>query len=459
MSGLFPECDRSRFPALSGRVPSRSARIVICGRPCSSTSSRVSQCMCWNRGAFWACTWARNGGNLWHGRSETASRMRGRADGADAPVSRGHREPRTQPETRLGLVDPDGADDVVGRDPQHRQGDKRDGDNRRWRRDRRLNRLCSSQKICRLQRRSSFSLQAQRREFHPELAGLERANGSKIMREPPFVGGERRAGAAFAAAALMSGGVQDGSRRASRRAGLECVHEGGVGPDGFRAACPRSARRARRRDRRQVRSSRSQILGWRRAKYVRLQGCKWKPGPGRRPGPPRRRREVALDRNRGLARHEAAAQLRGHGLEVHAEVSTRRVAGVEPGVVVRRLALGLDRQVDGGFDAPRTRRGWRHRDRGRWGAGSEHHVLHAVELDRGHARRRRAEQGSCARPSVPPRATGRWRRTGRFSCGSDSGCRSAGPWSPGRRVRAARDIRIRDAVVGRQVVERGVAGS
>ncbi len=70
-------------------------------------------------------------------------------------------------------------------------------------------------------------------------------------------------------------------------------------------------------------------------------------------------------------------------------------------------------------------------------AGGHHHVLDAIEFDRrardfGKLSGRLALDG----PALP-QATGRWRRTGRSSCGSDSGCRSAGPWLRERRGRAA----------------------
>ena len=40
--------------------------------------------------------------------------------------SRADREPRTAPQARLILVNANGADDLVGRDPEHGQGDDRD---------------------------------------------------------------------------------------------------------------------------------------------------------------------------------------------------------------------------------------------------------------------------------------------------------------------------------------------
>src|ERR1700733_281335 len=50
----------------------------------------------------------------------------GRANCADAPVLAGHREPRPAPQARLVLVNAHRADDLVGRDPEHRQGHERD---------------------------------------------------------------------------------------------------------------------------------------------------------------------------------------------------------------------------------------------------------------------------------------------------------------------------------------------
>ena len=60
--------------------------------------------------------------------------------------------------------------------------------------------------------------------------------------------------------------------------------------------------------------------------------------------------EVTLDRNLGLARHEFAPQFGRYDLEMHAEtVDAGAGETFEPGVVVGRLALRLDREIDGGF--------------------------------------------------------------------------------------------------------------
>ena len=90
---------------------------------------------------------------------------------------------------------------------------------------------------------------------------------------------------------------------------------------------------------------------------------------------------VALERHRGLAGHDAGADGGRHGLEMHPErVDAGGLHAVEPAVVVGRLALALDRQVDRGLD----REGALAEHRGaavgrRRRAGRHHHVLYAVE--------------------------------------------------------------------------------
>ena len=65
--------------------------------------------------------------------------------------------------------------------------------------------------------------------------------------------------------------------------------------------------------------------------------------------------EIPLDADLRLAGHDARAHLLGHRFEVHAERIDAGVAHArEPGVVVRRLALALDRQIDRGLDRQRA---------------------------------------------------------------------------------------------------------
>ena len=93
---------------------------------------------------------------------------------------------------------------------------------------------------------------------------------------------------------------------------------------------------------------------------------------------------VLRQAHRGLAGHDFFAQRRGGDFQVHAQAGHAAVAQApEPGRVVRRLALRLDRQVHGGGDgggavaqdarAPVPQVG---------GAGGHHHVLDAVQRHR-----------------------------------------------------------------------------
>ena len=95
--------------------------------------------------------------------------------------------------------------------------------------------------------------------------------------------------------------------------------------------------------------------------------------------------EVAGQRDAGLAGHDTGAHRRRDGFEVHAQrVYTGVVHAGEPGVVVGRLALALDRQVHSGFDGSGAfgQDGGAAVVAGR-GAGGQNHVLDAVQFDRG----------------------------------------------------------------------------
>src|SRR5882724_13445221 len=93
--------------------------------------------------------------------------------------------------------------------------------------------------------------------------------------------------------------------------------------------------------------------------------------------------EIAIERHLRLTRHDPGPHVRRHRFEMHAE---RIDAGIlharEPEVLVRRLTLPLDRQINGCLHGSRTlgedgcaavAAGWR--------AGRHDHVLHAIELD------------------------------------------------------------------------------
>ena len=209
---------------------------------------------------------------------------------------------------------------------------------------------------------------------------------------------------------------------------------------GFPAACRRSARTAPRRDRRRPRPAvrrSTRISSAAVAEAGEDVGRDLAAAEHRHRG--LERPEITLDRHLRLAGHDAGADALGDGFQMHAERVDAGIAHArEPDVVVRRLALALDRQIDRGFDADRAlaqdlraaiaagRRACRH-----------HHMRDAVEFDRGLRDFAELLRASCARWCGRPRATGRWRRTGRSWCGSDSGCRFAGWWSPARRGRAA----------------------
>ena len=211
-------------------------------------------------------------------------------------------------------------------------------------------------------------------------------------------------------------------------------------PDGSPAACRRSARTARRRDRRRARRVSSQSRGSPRRCRRARRGCRSRPAAAEH----RRRRreggEIALDRDLRLAGHDARAHLRRHGFEMHAErVDAGGLQPLEPGVVVGRLALRLDRQIDRGLHRRRALA----EDRGAAvaparRAGRHHHVLDAVELDGGlgdfgELRRRLALDGAAGRERLADGA-----ELAGLGAALDSGCRSAAPSSPARRGRAAR---------------------
>ncbi len=116
--------------------------------------------------------------------------------------------------------------------------------------------------------------------------------------------------------------------------------------------------------------------------------------------------EIARDRNLRLARHDARAHLLGHRLEMHPErVDTGIAHAREPSFVVRRLALPLDGQVDGCLHRTRALREDRCAAIAAGGrTGRHHHVLDAVELDRG-----LRDLGKLTRRLALDRAAGRQR--------------------------------------------------
>ena len=98
-----------------------------------------------------------------------------------------------------------------------------------------------------------------------------------------------------------------------------------------------------------------------------------------------KRVEIALERDLCLARHDPRAHLRRHRFEMHAErIDAGALHAREPDVVVGRLALALNRQIDGRFHGG----GALGKDRGATiaagrRAGGHHHMRDAVELDGG----------------------------------------------------------------------------
>ena len=165
--------------------------------------------------------------------------------------------------------------------------------------------------------------------------------------------------------------------------------------------------------------------------------------------------EIALDRNLRLARHDLAPKFRRHDLEMHAEaVDARAREPLEPSVVVGRLALRLDRQIDGGFHGRRAfaqdRRAAIAAGRG---AGGHHHVLDAVELDGrasdfGELSRRLALNGPACRQRL---ADGAELAGLGAALIADAGLQDGGCEDVAAVQR--RDVRIRDAVLGLQIVE------
>ena len=140
-------------------------------------------------------------------------------------------------------------------------------------------------------------------------------------------------------------------------------------------------------------------------------------------------------------------------------VYTSVIHAGEPGVIVGWLALALDGQVDGGFDGP----GAFGENGGasvvaRWGAGSHHHVLDAIQFDRGFG-----DGGELGGGFALDRAAGgEGLADGAELAGfgsaliADAGLQHCG----GQHVPTVQngDFRIRDAVFGGQVVEAGALG-
>ncbi len=137
-------------------------------------------------------------------------------------------------------------------------------------------------------------------------------------------------------------------------------------------------------------------------------------------------------------------------------VYTSVIHAGEPGVIVGWLALALNGQVDGGFDCPGTFG----ENRGasvvaRWGAGSKNHVLDAIQFDRGFG-----DGGELGRGLALDRpAGGEGLADGAELAGfgsaliADASLQHRG----GQHVPPVQDsdFRIRDAVLGGQVVEAG----
>ena len=119
-------------------------------------------------------------------------------------------------------MDADGADDVLMRDRQGRQGDQRDGDVVDGVSIVVVENLLFLAEHLPAQGGGSIAFPGQGGELHAEFAGQERADRfDDHAADPPFVGGQGGAGAAFAAARLDVGGEQFCSQqhRSQRAAG------------------------------------------------------------------------------------------------------------------------------------------------------------------------------------------------------------------------------------------------
>src|ERR1700733_473155 len=95
------------------------------------------------------------------------------------------------------------------------------------------------------------------------------------------------------------------------------------------------------------------------------------------------RPEVSLDRHLRLSRHDALAHPLGDGFQMHAErIDPGVLHSLKPDVVVRRLALSLDREIDRGFDAQRAfAQDFGAAVAARRRSGCHHHMGDAIELD------------------------------------------------------------------------------
>ena len=142
-------------------------------------------------------------------------------------------------------------------------------------------------------------------------------------------------------------------------------------------------------------------------------------------------------------------------LEMHAEtVDAGACEAFEPSVVVGRLALRLDRQIDGGFHGRRAlAQDRRAAIAARRRAGGHHHVLDAVELDRrardfGELSGRLALDGPARRERL---ADGAELAGLRAALVADAGLQDRGREDVAAVQR--RDVGIRNAVLGLQIVE------
>ena len=140
---------------------------------------------------------------------------------------------------------------------------------------------------------------------------------------------------------------------------------------------------------------------------------------------------------------------------MHAEtVDARPSEAFEPSVVVGRLALRLDRQIDGGFHGYRAfAQDGRAAITARRGAGGHHHVLDAVELDGrasdfGELSRRLALDGPACRQRL---ADGAELAGLGAALIADAGLQDSGCEDIAAVQRC--NVRIRDAVLGLQIVE------
>ena len=186
-------------------------------------------------------------------------------------------------------------------------------------------------------------------------------------------------------------------------------------------------------------------------------GCRCGPGRGRTRRPPPRRRPCSA--------RPARSALPGMILRRSSGVTTSRcmpsvsmparLHALEPAVVVGRLALRLDRQIDGGLDRrTRSRTGWPRRDRGRGGVP----VVITMCFTPSSSTAARATSASCSgvlRAMVRPAASDwpiaqNWQVL-RAALVADAGLQHR------RREHVAavqrRDVRIRHAVEGLQRVE------